>query len=377
MKSNRTLTLHWIEGRPSLAGGIKSNRLIAEAMARRGHRVTIFHLPARKRWPALTQPRKLWKRAVREAIGLKGGPRHHLEKAAVPVRQFPGFSPDPEFVPDADVVFASWWSVWREVAGWPASKGLKVHLVRGHETYNTSQPREQIEAAYRLPGPKVVISTWLGRIMADYGHQECVRVPNGIDWKQFDSAPRKKQPTPKVGLLFARGAVKGPTVALNALRIVQQSIPEVCVVAFAKSPLASEWSLPDPMEFHLQPAQNLIPQLYQRCDCWVVPSRSEGFGMPGLEAAAGHCPIVSTRCGGPEDYVREGVNGYLVDVGDAEAMADRILRVLRMDNESWKRMSAASYEIAKEFDWDRSAEKLEAALYRWLDERRDNEDRVA
>ncbi|MEZ6164273.1 MAG: glycosyltransferase family 4 protein [Phycisphaerales bacterium] len=38
-----------------------------------------------------------------------------------------------------------------------------------------------------------------------------------------------------------------------------------------------------------------------------------------------HCPIVSTKCGGPADFVREGENGYLVEIGDAEAMADRIL----------------------------------------------------
>ncbi len=89
--------------------------------------------------------------------------------------------------------------------------------------------------------------------------------------------------------------------------------------------------------------------------------------MPGIEAMASHCPIVSTRCGGPEDFVREGVNGHLVDVGDDEAMADRIARVLHLDAGSWSKMSEASYSIAREFDWDQSAEILEAALYRWLD----------
>jgi glycosyltransferase involved in cell wall biosynthesis len=67
--------------------------------------------------------------------------------------------------------------------------------------------------------------------------------------------------------------------------------------------------------------------------------------------------------------VLEGDNGFLVDVGDDQAMADRVALVLRMNNENWKRMSARSYEIAQEFDWDKSAEKLEAALYRWLDQR--------
>ena len=65
--------------------------------------------------------------------------------------------------------------------------------------------------------------------------------------------------------------------------------------------------------------------------------------MPGLEAAACRCPVVATRCGGPEDYVEDGVSGYLVDVGDAEAMADRIVRVLRLNDGAVRAMSEAMY----------------------------------
>lgn len=366
MADGQPLTIHWVEGRPSFAGGIKSNRLLAEAMARRGHRVTIYHLPPGRAWPPVTQPRRLIKRARQALAYRKTGYRHHLETGAVPRVQFPRRRLDPAFVGDADVLIASWWDVWRQVHSWPASKGLKVHLVRGHETYHGHQPTERIEAAYRLPGPKVVISSWLGRVMAGYGHHDCVRVPNGVDWAQFDSPARGRQATPTVGLLLGRGPVKGTHVALEALRIVQRSIPDLRVIGFDKNPPLPEWEMPRNLEFHYQPAQDLIPRLYQRCDCWIVSSWSEGFGMPGIEAAAGHCPIVSTRCGGPEDYVREGVNGFLVEPGDAAAMADRIERVLGLDSDAWARMSAASYEIARGFDWDRSAQTLEGALYGWL-----------
>ncbi len=369
MQARVSLTLHWIEGRPGLSGGIKSNRLIAEAMARRGHRVTTFHLPPQRAWPPITQPRQFWKRIQYGIEMSRTGYRHHLEHAQIPVRQFPTHRLDPDFVPDADVVFASWWKVWREVAGWPASKGLKVHFVRGHETYNSSSALEEIETAYRLSGPKVVISSWLGRVMSGYGHSSSVRIPNGVDWQQFDSSPRSKQDVPTVGMLLGRGAVKGSETALEAARLIQEQIPESKVIAFGRRELPSHWNLPERFEFHCQPEQAMIPELYRRCDCWLVPSTSEGFGMPGLEAAAGHCPIVSTRCGGPEDYVRDGLNGFLVDVGDAQAMAERVVQVLRLDEDSWQRMSRASYEIAKEFDWDRSAEKLEAALHAWLAER--------
>ena len=274
---------------------------------------------------------------------------------------------NPDLVPDADVTFASWWQVWDLVSGWPASKGLKVHYVRGHEVH--AGPREEVDRVYSIHGPRVVISSWLRSVMQGYGHSEIVRVPNGVDWKQFDSSPRSRQPRPTIGMLMALEPVKDTPTGIEAIRILLKKYPDLRVLAYGKRPVQPSWDLPACVQYHQSPAQTLIPKLYQSTDCWIMSSRSEGFGMPGIEAAASHCPIVSTRCGGPDDFVREGVNGFLADVGDAQGIADAVSKILELEDDSWKAMSDASYSIAKEFDWDESAAKLEAQLYRWLDER--------
>jgi glycosyltransferase involved in cell wall biosynthesis len=170
-------------------------------------------------------------------------------------------------------------------------------------------------------------------------------------------------------MLMGHSSFKDTPTGIRAIRRLLEDFPDLRVIGFGALPLSPEFDAPACVEYFVNPDQQLIPQLYQQADCWVIPSSAEGFGMPGIEAMASHCPIVSTRCGGPEDFVLEGDNGFLVDVGDDQAMADRVALVLRMNNENWKRMSARSYEIAQEFDWDKSAEKLEAALYRWLDQR--------
>ena len=95
---------------------------------------------------------------------------------------------------------------------------------------------------------------------------------------------------------------------------------------------------------------------------WIISSSSEGFYMPGIEAAACRCPLVSTRCGGPEDYIQEGVSGFLVVIGDAVEMAMQILEILRLGDDEWRRMSEASYQTSLQFDWNRSAEILEDAI---------------
>jgi hypothetical protein len=52
-------------------------------------------------------------------------------------------------------------------------------------------------------------------------------------------------------------------------------------------------------------------------------------------------------------------------------MADAILKVVGMPEEQWRAMSVASYNMSKQFDWDRSAEILEAALIDAVSRHRD------
>lgn len=59
----------------------------------------------------------------------------------------------------------------------------------------------------------------------------------------------------------------------------------------------------------------------------VVTSHQEGLGIAALEAMAAGCPVISTRCGGPEEFVHDGENGFLCGF-DAEQIARRLLEVV-------------------------------------------------
>lgn len=62
-------------------------------------------------------------------------------------------------------------------------------------------------------------------------------------------------------------------------------------------------------------------------DVYVVPSHQEGLCIAAIEAMACGCPVVSTRCGGPAEFVIDGETGYLVGFG-AEEMAARIAGIV-------------------------------------------------
>lgn len=98
-------------------------------------------------------------------------------------------------------------------------------------------------------------------------------------------------------------------------------------------------------------------------DLLVVSSKSEGGPLVVLEAMAAGKPVVSTRCGGPEEFILDGTTGYLVPLGDPRALADAIIRVLR-DPEQARIMGQKGLErVRQHFDIRYTAEQYEA-LYR-------------
>jgi glycosyltransferase involved in cell wall biosynthesis len=354
------LRINWIMAGTNLSGGTKSNRLIAEAMVRLGHEVNIAFVALGRPWPKIRQSRR-WFRRLKSELATFGRNHHHLENSTANLIPVMDRKIRPKHVPNADVTIATWWETREWIENWPASKGIKAYFIR-HLELHGGDPH-QVEATYRLKDVKLVIAKWLQRIMAEkYGDSNAVLVPNGVDWSQFDSTPRGRSDWPTVGMLYGRQEWKGAVTAFEALCRIRKEHPRLRAIAFGSSPLLREHNPPSWLEFHLQPEQDEIPRLYQQSDCWIVPSTSEGFGMPGLEAAASHCPIVSTRCGGPEDYVNDGVSGFLVPVGDPVAMASAVCRILALPDDQWCRMSRNSYAISKQFDWDQSAKILEKTL---------------
>lgn len=74
-----------------------------------------------------------------------------------------------------------------------------------------------------------------------------------------------------------------------------------------------------------------IVKILQNSDFFVLPSRSETFGVVYIEAMACGLPIIATDCGGPRDIVTES-NGLLIPNEDIDALSHAILHMVKNIN---------------------------------------------
>jgi len=106
------------------------------------------------------------------------------------------------------------------------------------------------------------------------------------------------------------------------------------------------------------PQKDLV-NYYHAADVFVLPSFSESLGKVLIEAGAAGCPVVSTETTGARDIVVEGRTGYLAPIGDENAMVEKILKVLRMEDSERKEMAKNAQRILEEkFSQEKSIEKV-------------------
>ena len=348
-----------------LAGGIRVVAIYAERLKKRGHEVFVVSTPLGQ--PSLLQQVKSLVRGQGWLSVAKNQPSH-FDGLDVQHQVLDRWRPIVDNdVPDADVIVATWWETAEWVGNLSEAKGAKAYFIQHHEVFDYL-PKERVAATWSLPMHKITISQWLLDLaQTQYGDGNVSLVPNSVDTEQFYAPPRGKQIIPTVGMLYSLAYWKGCDVSFKAFSLAAQKLPELRLIAFGWDAPSADLPLPVGIEYIQRPAQKVINDIYASCDVWLCGSWSEGFHLPPLEAMACRCPLVSTRVGGPLDIVEDGINGYLVPVGDFTVLANQLFHVLTLPEAEWRMMSDAAYTTATRYTWDDATERFEAALQTAID----------
>jgi len=94
-----------------------------------------------------------------------------------------------------------------------------------------------------------------------------------------------------------------------------------------------------------------LAKYYATSDVTLFPSRWEGFGLIPLESMASGTPCVSTRVGAADDIITNGRDGYLIDIGDHESLAEMALKVLASRSKREEMGKAAREKVVNNFTW--------------------------
>jgi glycosyltransferase involved in cell wall biosynthesis len=149
-----------------------------------------------------------------------------------------------------------------------------------------------------------------------------------------------------------RHRVKDHGTFLRAARRVHTEVPEAAFVLAGEGELADEiraqaTELGLGEDVFLTGRCERVADLLAISDVCVLSSRAEGFSNSILEYMAAGRAVVATRVGGAGEVVIEGETGYLVEAGDDEQMAARIISLLR-DRDQARRMGARGREIVEQ-----------------------------
>lgn len=101
------------------------------------------------------------------------------------------------------------------------------------------------------------------------------------------------------------------------------------------------------INFHSKESSDFLIGRYLDADVVVLSSKSESFGKVLVEANACGKPVVSTATTGAREIIQDGVNGFLVPVGDYGMLADKVVYLLK-NSEKAKEMGEHGREIVRE-----------------------------
>lgn len=187
-------------------------------------------------------------------------------------------------------------------------------------------------------------------------------IPTPVDLDKFGTASEdavreiKKQYGENLILFVGRLEVeKNVQMLLNAFHLVSKEKPDARILIIGNGTelgmlrkYAHDQGWNNAVFFRGNISHDDLPAYYHAAKVLALPSNSESFGKVISEAAASKLPAVATRTAGGKTLIDDGRTGFLVNIGDTQEFAKKIIMLLQDENLR-AAMGQTAFEHAKQY----------------------------
>lgn len=194
-----------------------------------------------------------------------------------------------------------------------------------------------LDLADRVVTPSRAYAEDVSRVFPQL-RDKLVSIHNGVDIAELTgcSSNSASIPLPYILCVAMHNEKKGIDVLLRAFKLIHDKKPSLKLVLAGDGPLheqlkqlAYDLGVSDKVVFLGILGRRDVADLLRGCELFVLPSRSEPFGIVLIEAMASKKPVVATTAGGIPEIINDGMNGILVTPDDHRALAEALLTVLQ------------------------------------------------
>ncbi|MDR3001829.1 MAG: glycosyltransferase family 4 protein [Fibromonadaceae bacterium] len=332
-------------------GGFRIVYQYANKFADKGHEVSIIYASGRES-KFLFLARRVITFFVKDAFSL----HKSIRKSYV-------FKLNNNTIPDADITFATACTTAVALNSCSESKGERIYLIQGYETW--SMPQDKLNETWRYKDmKKIVISKYLKDIGEQLGVFDTIYIPNSINCDLFRLAKGTNNRKYNIAMMYSEWEVKGSKYGLQAIEIMKKKYPDLRVMFFGIK--SRDKKIPKWIDYVKKPSQDFLTNdIYNNSSIYLCSSISEGWGLPPMEAMACGAAVVTTQNGGISDFCIDGENALICEIKNPEQMARNMERIY-LNADLHTSLVRNGLEKIKEFSLDRSFELLESLCQKIL-----------
>jgi glycosyltransferase involved in cell wall biosynthesis len=206
------------------------------------------------------------------------------------------------------------------------------------------------------------------------GHAQAHVIANGVDLRRFEGVVPEVAATPTVCMVANFSRYKDHASAVRALPAIRRAIPQSRLMLVGQNvgrlsqakQLIAELGLLDVVQFAprtIQP-QSIIAGSHV---CLLTSMRGESCSNAILEYMALGKPVVATACAGNAELIEDGTTGFLVPPDSPEAVADRVIYLLRHPERALAMGAAGRRRIHEHYSLPRMVAQYESLYDQLLD----------